>query len=214
MSFDRVLSLMMKPWMVISYLVLGAMSYCYVDLPLAITLHQWDLGTHVFILKWITKLGLGGPFIVVFLLFALYFRYIRKNKRLETNTWFLWFCVVFPSAVCTVIKITLSRARPDLWFHEHLYGFYWFKLHAPYWSFPSGHTTTIMGIAFGLSVIFTRFTAIFLLIGVTVALSRILLTQHYLSDVLMAAFLALFEVGLLQYWFQRQGIFTKSGIVA
>ena len=122
--------------------------------------------------------------------------------------WFLWLCVLVPSLVCLVLKVLLGRARPDLLFNEHLYGFFGLKTHAPYWSFPSGHTTTVMGFVFGLSVLFPRKCYLFILAGSIVVLSRILLTHHYLSDVMAASYLALLEVGLLFWWSRRFKFFN------
>jgi len=95
------------------------------------------------------------------------------------------------------LKVIFGRARPDMLFNDQLYGFYGLQTHAQFWSFPSGHTTTVMGFVFGLCALFPRHCVAFILTGLIVVSTRILLTHHFLSDVLIASYLALLEVGLL-----------------
>lgn len=195
--FNRLLAIMLKPWVLILSIVFLVISYNYIDMPLAAYLHAADLQTTLPILPWLTKLGLGGIYLLGFLAAALFFRYVRKNSVWEARFWFLWCSVVTTSVICVVLKIMLGRARPDMWFQKHDYGFYWFQTKAAYWSFPSGHTSTVMGAAFGLCILFPRHGKAFIAVGLLIALSRVLLTNHYLSDVVSAAILALLEVGLL-----------------
>jgi len=195
--FDRVLSIFTKPRVaagVISFLVL---SFLFIDQPLATYLYSLRLGINYPFLNWITNVGLGGVYFVSLFSLALFFRYIVKRADWEARAWFLWLCVVVPSLVCFCLKMLLGRSRPKLLFNDDLYGFYFFKTHAPFWSFPSGHSTTIMGLVFGLSILFPRYGYRFMFLGAVVAISRVLLTHHFLSDVLTASYLALLEVGLL-----------------
>jgi undecaprenyl-diphosphatase len=54
-------------------------------------------------------------------------------------------------------------------------------------SFPSGHTITAFSVAISLSVFYPPLTIGLLFCAVSVALSRILLGMHFLSDVLAGA---------------------------
>ncbi|WP_133126935.1 phosphatase PAP2 family protein [Legionella nagasakiensis] len=202
--FDRLFSTLTKPWIAAAYWGFIILSFLYFDQPIAFFFYDLDLDAHVPFLKWITNLGLGGIYFVSLFLLAFVFRYVYRKPQWEAQAWFLWLCVVIPSLVCLVLKITLGRARPHLLFYDGLYGFYGLKTHASYWSLPSGHTTTMMGFVFGLSILFPRYGYAFIIGGLTVALSRILLTNHYLSDVLAASYLALVEIGLLLCWLRHK----------
>lgn len=197
--FDRLLRLMTKPGVASLYIALVCLSFFYFDKSLALYFHDLDLRTHFFLLTWLTKLGLGPIYIVPFFILAIYFRYVKPNPVWEARFWFLFLCLVIPGTVCGILKVILSRARPDLWFSEHLYGFYWLQLHAPFWSFPSGHTTTILAAALGLSILFPQYYYRLVVVGVAIAISRVVLTHHYLSDILTAAYLTVLELGLLMY---------------
>lgn len=202
--FDRLFGLLIKPWAIVSYLVFIGLSFFYMDKPIAYFFHDLNLGWVKDLFEGLTALGLGLPYLVLLPLLALFFRYGQQNKERERGAWFLWLCVVFPSLMCVIIKIMLSRARPKLLFSDHLYGFYGFKTHAAFWSFPSGHTTTVMGFVIGLCILFPRYVYAFILFGVAVAMSRLVLTDHFLSDVVSATYLAVLEVGVLVWWLRRQ----------
>jgi membrane-associated phospholipid phosphatase len=210
--FECLFALMIKPWVVVCYVGLIVLSFFYLDRPIALYFHDLDPRTAVPFLNWFTQMGLGALYLVPLLLIALYFRYIHPNRDWEIRAWFLWLCVLVPSLLCLVLKITLGRARPDLLFSDQLYGFYGFQFHAPFWSFPSGHTTTIMGFVFGLCVVFSRYFYAFILFGLLAISSRIMLTHHYFSDVLAASFLSLLAVGLVTWCFIHKNLLTEGRV--
>ena len=69
-----------------------------------------------------------------------------------------------------------------------MFGFTWHGAHAAYWSFPSGHTITIVALAAALTLIERRFLPLYVAAALLVMASRIVLDQHYLSDVLAGAY--------------------------
>lgn len=198
--FERLFAFMIKPWVVITCLAVAFLSFLFLDRPIAECFHGVDSKTYRAILGGLTKLGSNFLYLGPLLVLALFFRYIYPNKNWETRVWFLWLCVLIPNMIGLVLKILIGRSRPSLLFDDHLYGFYWMKLQKSFWSLPSGHTTTVMGLLFGLCVLFPRYFLGFILIAFLVDFSRIILTEHYLSDVFVASYLALVEVGLLLVW--------------
>ena len=201
---ERLFAFMIKPWVVITCLAVIFLSFLYLDRPIAEYFHGVDSKTYRAIFGGLTKLGSYFLYLGPLFVLALFFRYIYPNKNWEIRTWFLWLCVLIPNMVGLVLKISMGRARPSLLFDDHLYGFYWMKLQGSFWSFPSGHTTTIMGLLFGLCVLFPRYFFGFIFMSLLVDFSRIMLTEHYLSDVIVASYLALIEVGLLLVWLRRK----------
>lgn len=206
--FDRLFSIMTKPLAIILFLALILCLYLDFDKPLAYYFYVLDLRDQIPVLSFLTRLGLGVIYIPTFLALALIFRFISANPRWEARAWFLFLCVTIPGLICFFLKIVLGRARPSMLLYNQLYGFYGLKGNAHYWSFPSGHTTTIMGLILGLSILFPRYFFAFILVGITVALSRVFLSHHFLSDVLFAAYLALVEVGVLLYILRRKSWLT------
>lgn len=81
------------------------------------------------------------------------------------------------------IKRATGRRRPCA-FEPHC----WSKLLPPdQFSFPSGHTITAFAVAVSLSLYYPGLTAGLLFCAVSVAVSRIILGMHFLSDVLAGA---------------------------
>lgn len=206
---QRLFTIMTKPWVAMTYLGLVLLSFLYVDKPLALLIQPHSLSANYPWLGFLTVVGEGKFYLVTLLLIALVFRYLVHHRLWELRIWFLWLCVLIPNLICLVLKVFLGRARPELWFSDQVYGFYGFHRDSSYWSFPSGHTTTIMGFVCGLSFLFPRHAWLYLAIGCAVVASRILLLQHYLSDVMIAADLALLEVGVLWFISCRKACFSR-----
>jgi membrane-associated phospholipid phosphatase len=108
------------------------------------------------------------------------------------------------------LKSGLGRARPELWLEYKQYGFYWFKFTKMYWSFPSSHATTIMGLLIGLSLLFPRTVLFSIIPALLIMSSRVLLYQHFVSDILTAIYLTLIESGILVYCLREQKWFLKA----
>lgn len=198
--FIRFCDALCRGWVLISVLVLVALSMKFLDLPLAERLHSLELPLSIPWLQPMTNLALSGAYLVLLAVMALSAQWVFHRAHLASRMWFLWGCVALPNAFCLVLKITLGRARPELWFTEHLYGFYGPHRASLYWSFPSGHTSTIMGFVLGLSALFPRHCIAFIGTGLLIASVRILLVQHYLSDVVFATALSLMSVRWLLQW--------------
>lgn len=204
--FNRLFNVMSKPTAIISVAVVLVLCYFYVDRPLAQYLASLNLRVNIASLNWFTKLGVGLAYLVFFSFMAVFFRYVRPNRLWQDRFWFLLSCLLIANVICGVLKVMLGRARPSMWFENHLYGFYGFETKAPFWSFPSGHSTTIMAVVFSLSVIFPRYCYAFIAAGLSVAISRVLLTHHYLSDILSATYLTLLEVGFFLWYLQKRNL--------
>ena len=81
------------------------------------------------------------------------------------------------------VKKLTNRQRPCA-FEPHC----WAKLLPPdQFSFPSGHTITAFAVAVSLSLFYPELAAGLLFCAISVAISRIMLGMHFLSDVLAGA---------------------------
>lgn len=206
--FMRLWKIMTNPWVICAYISLVITSFLYIDKPLAVFLYSLKVAHHWPWLAWVTHLGLGGIYMVALFVLAVLCRLLR-NTLWEARLWFLWLAVIGSATICLVIKVMMGRARPDLLFSNGYYGFYGFHSEPLYWSFPSGHTTNIMALVFGLTVLFPRWCFYYILLGVLIAGSRVLLLQHYLSDVLMAIGVAFLTTGWLRQRLQSIDLFRS-----
>lgn len=194
-QFERLFFLMKKPWFIVFYIMLIILTYQFADKAIAEYFHQFDLRTYGKPLLLITTLGKWILYAPLFILAGLFFRYVRKNPINEHRAWFLLACLLLTNIFSFVLKISLSRSRPDLLFNENLFGFYWFKLNNLYWSFPSGHSITMGSLAAGLSILFPKYFYAFLGLALLVIMTRVFLYFHYLSDVMAGFYLSMLIVG-------------------
>lgn len=199
-QFDKTYKFMKNPWTLLSSSILVVLLFIFVDRPTASYFHQLDLHTKMPIWHWITIIGKWQIYVALFFIMGLFFRFVVKNPLAEKRSWFLFLCIVASNFLCFVLKISLSRARPELLFANQEYGFYWFQLKDLYWSMPSGHALTISTLAAGLGVLFPSYYFLFFLVFLLVCASRIFLTFHYLSDVFTGFYLGVLVVGFIAHY--------------
>src|SRR5580698_5372338 len=91
------------------------------------------------------------------------------------------------SAVLHVIKLVLGRRRPRDDMEMGLYGFKPLAFNLEYNSFPSGHALTICCVAVIFTCVWPLWWPLWFAIAALLAVTRALLTAHFLSDVLIGA---------------------------
>jgi membrane-associated phospholipid phosphatase len=91
------------------------------------------------------------------------------------------------SAVLHVIKLVLGRRRPRDDMEMGLYGFVPFAFNTDYNSFPSGHALTICCVAVIFTCVWPMMWPVWFAVAAILAVTRALLTAHFLSDVLIGA---------------------------
>lgn len=168
--------------------VLGfAIAYAWIDIPLARALAGVSPSVHG-IAAVITRFGEGGVYLVplgLFFLWALY-----KGARLWAwRAGFVFASIALPGIIGDIMKPVFGRARPTLLLRDNLFGFTWGSPHANDWSFPSGHSITVAALAVALYAIEPPLWPACATLALLVMASRIVLDQHYLSDVIAGAYL-------------------------
>ena len=110
---------------------------------------------------------------------------------------FLFSTTAVSGLAADLLKFLFGRARPNLLLEHGVFGFSGLQTAHDWTSFPSGHSATALGVAVTLSLLLPRFRVIFITAGVFIALSRMVLDQHYLSDVVAGSTLGAATVFLL-----------------
>ncbi|MBN9230039.1 MAG: phosphatidylglycerophosphatase [Legionella sp. 40-6] len=212
-QFTQTFNFMRKPLVIMIYVILVFLAYNYVDKNLANYLYPLNLRVSTPVLVLLTMLGKWSIYVPIFLMTALFFRFVKRDKSNEWRAWYLLGAVVAVNLVCLVLKVMLSRARPELLFTTHEFGFYWVQLKGDFWSFPSGHTMTIVGVAAAVGILFPRFFYLLMTIALLVAASRVLLYYHYLSDVMTGFYLSILVIGYYTQYLQKHGDFNQQAII-
>jgi len=91
------------------------------------------------------------------------------------------------SALLHVIKLVLGRRRPRDDMEMGLYGFMPLAFNPDYNSFPSGHALTICCVAVIFTCVWPLWWPVWFSVAALLAVTRALLTAHFLSDVLIGA---------------------------
>ena len=192
-------------WYISFFAVVAAtvLLYLYADREIALYFHQMQGNACKDFFRFLTRFGKSEWFLVPSILLYAWFRY--KNRLLYAKQAFYIFVTnVVAGLGVWLFKFPFGRARPELFFKEDLYGFQWFEYTSRYVSFPSGHTITAISSAVAFSLLFPKWKYPILVFGALVALSRVVLTAHYLSDVVFASFLGTaVAVYFYQYYFKE-----------
>lgn len=177
-------------WFLLLSSLLIMLSYQYADQAISLYIYKHAIAIKIPGLHYFSMLGknvIAALFCIIFILYARFF--LHSSKHLWQGI-YLFSCVLLSNALCLVLKIAFGRARPMEWLlHDH-YGFFGPNYQPEYWSFPSGHSISSMSLVFGLCFIFPRLYKFFLIVGLLLIASRVLLLRHYLSDVLAASLIA------------------------
>jgi lipid A 4'-phosphatase len=191
------------------------LSVLYLDRPLAIFFHARSEQLRA-VFTFITQFGLSAGYLygaaITFAALRIAARLPRiaaLSDRLRAYSYvplFFFMAIAVPGLAVDILKVVFGRARPKLLFGNGEYGFTWFGTQADYWSFPSGHTTNAVAIALAVTMIWPRYRVPAAIFAVLIAASRVIITAHYLSDVIMGAFLAFTIVPYVRFVFAQSGI--------
>ena len=172
-----------------------AASYLWIDRPVADYFLTIRGGIVYGFFKALTVLGESQWYLAGGLLVWAFYR--KRSARTSQGGLFLFTSVATSGIAANILKALLGRARPRLYFNENLYGFDPFHIEYAWLSFPSGHAATALGATTVLALLFPRFKLPFLVAGLAVATSRIVLTEHYVGDVIAGSLLGALVTTLL-----------------
>jgi membrane-associated phospholipid phosphatase len=119
---------------------------------------------------------------------------------LAVRAGFVFVAVALPSLLVTIVKRLIGRARPlriedsDIYFSP-------FAWRVDFASLPSGHSTTAFAGAVALGALFPGARAALWIYAGIIALSRVVLTVHYPSDVIAGAVIGGCGALLVRRWF-------------
>lgn len=178
-------------------------SYFFLDRPIAQWSAHYCVGKYNYFFVAVTQLGVSTPYLIGSALLLFYFYYIKKSIYLSHHALFIFTAVALSGIVADIIKIIVARFRPCMLFEKGLYGFDFFHRNSALNSFPSGHTATVFALAMYISLYWPRWAVLGWIIAIAVGVSRVLLTMHYLSDVLAGAIVGTITVSLLATYFHK-----------
>jgi len=120
---------------------------------------------------------------------------------------FVFLAVALPGLTVTIVKRLIGRVRPsDL----GPFAYMPWSWQPAYASMPSGHATTACAAAVAIGAVWPKARVPMWIFAVVIALSRVVITAHYVSDVIAAGFVGAFGAILVRNWFAAR----RLGFVA
>lgn len=154
----------------------------------------------------VTRLGISTWYIVASVILYLLFRYIYNDILNAARSLFVFLSLSLGGIFINILKWITGRHRPvDLFNHGYL-GFGYFGTGYELTSFPSGHAQTAFTLATALTILFPRWGIPLFVIAGAVAISRLVLTAHYMSDVIAGAGIGILFTMAVKYFFDRKKI--------
>jgi membrane-associated phospholipid phosphatase len=169
----------------IGTIIASIISLGFIDKPLALSLANtsawviniFTLITHSIIIIWI---------IVVLCLLDMVRKWRRGEEKIIRSSSFILAVSVFSAWIGThILKFLFGRYRPELLLTQGLYGFSFFSCSYAKMSFPSAHTTTSLAFMTVLSKTKPKYKVVWIILAILLSASRVILNEHYLSDVLV-----------------------------
>ncbi len=198
----------------------------YVDRPLALSMRAVDPRVQRFF-SYVTLLGLSTPYLILSgITFILLYpaskrerwqRHAPGSRKIALSAFFIFVSIALSGLLTDALKVVFARYRPMMLYRNGHYGFIFFRLSpARVLSFPSGHANTIAALATALYFIKPRYLLLYIFVALMVMASRVVIGEHFLSDVIAGAYLGILTTCYLKafFEFQRVELFqhgTRSG---
>lgn len=199
---------MNKKWITIIILflclLLSVIAYFYWDIPLS--LYCKGLGRSVLdIAEIVTIWGESRWYYMILVPAFIYFWFLAKNKLWSKRIIFIFISISASGLINMLVKWLAGRHRPSM-LEKGFFGFNYFGVGYELTSFPSGHTITAFSLAAAVSILFPRLSILAFVAAVSIGISRILITSHYLSDVIAGAGIGILSTMIVKYIFDRKKI--------
>lgn len=169
--------------------------------------------------QFVTHFGLSDwvliPSGIIFLLSFAIYRFLKRVSRwrlalyeLALVSGFVFAAVGGTGILVNLLKRLFGRGRPAVFEEFGAFDFQYLLNDWTFQSFPSGHSTTAMATAMVVGFLAPRFFRLFLIVALVTGVSRVVVGDHYPTDVL--AGFALGAVGtyaVRNYFARRRWLF-------
>ncbi len=183
-------------WLIITALIY-ALFFNWLDIPLMYFIsHDYQSPLLIMFSKCLKILFLPELWFALAIIGFIYTVWERKQAHFQLRNYILPFSInlIFAFILTSIIKFCCARYRPCDLLNNNLYGFHYFSL--DYSSTPSGHTVTAFTLFFTLAHFFRKkwITLLCLIPPIIVAGSRLILADHYISDLIFGAYVGIISV--------------------
>lgn len=176
--------------------ILIVLSYNFLDIKIVNIIHTSDFfGTGISTFATVFSKCFSPKIwaiITILITLASIYKYVKSKPSNNLNIISLTLIATF--FIAGTIKVLLARSRPELLIFNNQYGFHFFSLKSQFNSMPSGHTAFSFAGLLAIANFFKKsyITTLAIFIACVVAVSRIVILDHFASDVILAAYIGIF----------------------
>ncbi|AJI73274.1 phosphatase PAP2 family protein [Francisella tularensis] len=177
-------------------LIIAILSYNFLDIKFATLVHSSELfGTGIStIAAFTSKIFSPKVWTVITAIVTVICIYKHIVKKPSQKLYIMSLSLIMTIIITTIVKVILARYRPEMLLFDNHYGFHFFSFKKAYNSMPSGHTALTFAGLLAIANFFEKkyTTLIAIIISGLVAVSRIIILDHFISDVIVAAYIGIF----------------------
>ncbi|ABK90416.1 phosphatase PAP2 family protein [Francisella tularensis subsp. novicida] len=177
-------------------LIIAILSYNLLDIKFATLVHSSELfGTGIStIAAFTSKIFSPKVWTVITAIVTVICIYKHIVKKPSQKLYIMSLSLIMTIIITTIVKVILARYRPEMLLFDNHYGFHFFSFKKAYNSMPSGHTALTFAGLLAIANFFEKkyTTLIAIIISGLVAVSRIIILDHFISDVIVAAYIGIF----------------------
>ena len=128
----------------------------------------------------------------------------RVLAAIMVRVGFLFTAIAVPGLFVTIVKRMIGRARPMVGGTLDPYLFSPFAWHAAFAGLPSGHATTAFAVLVAFGTLWPRARTVLLIYALLIAMSRVMVSAHYPSDVFAGALVGMAGAVLVRRYFAQR----------
>lgn len=199
-------------------LILALMAALTVDQTLALYFKQPELTWLWLAARNVTNVGLSEHYFAGSLLLYIFARWVRPNfTQLREWSRNFFFALITSGIFVQVVKMCVGRQRPHKSVDCNPFVFHPFTAHWDFHSFASGHTQVMFTVATMLAIAFPRAKWLFFFVAAIFGFTRVIIQDHFLSDVIGGALVGYIGTLTGLYWvylWQNRSSVRNSTVVS